>query len=55
MRADRTARTEVSRAQGFADVEAWTRSGILSGKAMTDTVVIFEDRNVEVIAIGIPG
>ncbi|RAN78008.1 hypothetical protein B5P43_18425 [Bacillus sp. SRB_336] len=31
-RADRIARTEVTRAQGFADVEAWTQSGIVYGK-----------------------
>jgi SPP1 gp7 family putative phage head morphogenesis protein len=32
IRADRIARTETSRAQGFADVEAWTQSGVVSGK-----------------------
>lgn len=31
-RADRIARTEVTRAQGFADVEAWSQSGIVTGK-----------------------
>ncbi|GAP57980.1 hypothetical protein AHiyo1_09420 [Arthrobacter sp. Hiyo1] len=31
-RADRIARTEVTRAQGFADVEAWQQSGIVTGK-----------------------
>lgn len=32
MRADRIARTEVSRAQGFADIQAWTQSGVVVGK-----------------------
>lgn len=32
MRADRIARTEIARAQGFADIEAWTQSGQVSGK-----------------------
>ncbi|WP_427007186.1 minor capsid protein [Pseudarthrobacter sp. H2] len=31
-RADRIARTEVTRAQGFADVEAWSQSGVVHGK-----------------------
>jgi hypothetical protein len=31
-RADRIARTEVTRAQGFADVGAWRQSGVVSGK-----------------------
>ncbi|MEA9985646.1 hypothetical protein [Subtercola sp. RTI3] len=31
-RADRIARTEVTRAQGFADVAAWTQSGTVTGK-----------------------
>ena len=32
MRADRIARTEVARAQGFADIQAWTQSGVVSAK-----------------------
>jgi SPP1 gp7 family putative phage head morphogenesis protein len=32
MRADRIARTEVSRAQGYGDLQAWTQSGAVSGK-----------------------
>lgn len=32
MRADRIARTETSRAQGFGDIQAWTQSGVVSGK-----------------------
>lgn len=32
MRADRIARTEVSRAQGYGDIQAWTQSGIVEGK-----------------------
>jgi SPP1 gp7 family putative phage head morphogenesis protein len=32
MRADRIARTEVSRAQGYGDIQAWTQSGVVSGK-----------------------
>lgn len=32
VRADRISRTEVARAQGFADIEAWTQSGVVSGK-----------------------
>jgi HK97 family phage portal protein len=32
MRADRIARSEVARAQGFADISAWTQSGVVSGK-----------------------
>jgi SPP1 gp7 family putative phage head morphogenesis protein len=32
-RADRISRTEITRAQGFADVEAWKQSRIVSGKA----------------------
>jgi hypothetical protein len=32
MRADRIARTEVSRAQGYGDIQAWSQSGIVSGK-----------------------
>lgn len=31
-RADRIARTEVTRAQGFADEEAWSQSGLVTGK-----------------------
>jgi SPP1 gp7 family putative phage head morphogenesis protein len=31
-RADRIARTEVSRAQGYGDIQAWTQSGVVSGK-----------------------
>ena len=31
-RADRIARTEVSRAQGRADIEAWDQSGLVAGK-----------------------
>lgn len=31
-RADRIARTEVTRAQSFADVEAWTQSGVVEAK-----------------------
>lgn len=31
-RADRIARTEVTRAQGYADIEAWRQSGVVSGK-----------------------
>lgn len=32
MRADRIARTEVSRAQGYGDVEAWKQSGVVASK-----------------------
>ena len=32
MRADRIARTEVSRAQGYGDIQAWTQSGVVEGK-----------------------
>lgn len=32
MRADRIARTEVTRAQGYADIQAWTQSGVVEGK-----------------------
>jgi HK97 family phage portal protein len=32
MRANRIARSEVARAQGFADVQAWTQSGVVTGK-----------------------
>lgn len=32
MRADRIARTEVSRAQTYGDVQAWGQSGVVSGK-----------------------
>ena len=32
MRADRIARTEVSRAQGYADIQAWTQSGVVESK-----------------------
>lgn len=32
VRADRIARTEVSRAQGYADIQAWTQSGVVEGK-----------------------
>ena len=32
MRADRIARTEVARAQGYADITAWSQSGVVSGK-----------------------
>lgn len=32
MRADRIARTEVAGAQGFADIQAWTQSGVVEGK-----------------------
>lgn len=32
MRADRIARTEVTRAQGYADIQAWSQSGIVTGK-----------------------
>ncbi|PYE14058.1 SPP1 gp7 family putative phage head morphogenesis protein [Williamsia limnetica] len=31
-RADRIARTEVTRAQSFADIEGWTQSGVVEGK-----------------------
>jgi len=32
MRADRIARTEVSRAQSYGDIQAWTQSGVVEGK-----------------------
>ncbi len=32
IRADRIARTEVARAQGYANIEAWSQSGVVSGK-----------------------
>jgi SPP1 gp7 family putative phage head morphogenesis protein len=32
MRADRIARTEVARAQGYGDIQAWTQSGVVTGK-----------------------
>ena len=32
MRADRIARTEVARAQGYGDIEAWSQSGVVEGK-----------------------
>lgn len=32
MRADRIARTEVTRAQGYGDIQAWSQSGIVIGK-----------------------
>lgn len=32
MRADRIARTEVSRAQGYGDIQAWSQSGLVAGK-----------------------
>jgi SPP1 gp7 family putative phage head morphogenesis protein len=32
MRADRIARTEVARAQGYGDIQAWTQSGVVSSK-----------------------
>jgi SPP1 gp7 family putative phage head morphogenesis protein len=32
MRADRIARTETTRAQGYADIQAWTQSGVVEGK-----------------------
>lgn len=32
IRADRIARTEVARAQGFADIEAWQQSGVVDSK-----------------------
>lgn len=32
MRADRIARTEVARAQGFADIQAWAQSGVVVAK-----------------------
>lgn len=32
MRADRIARTETTRAQSYGDIEAWTQSGVVSGK-----------------------
>lgn len=32
MRADRIARTEVTRAQGYGDIQAWTQSGVVTGK-----------------------
>ena len=31
-RADRIARTEVARAQGFADIQAWRQSGVVTGQ-----------------------
>lgn len=32
MRADRIARTEVTRAQGYGDIQAWSQSGVVTGK-----------------------
>ena len=32
MRADRIARTEVTRAQGYADIQAWDQSGVVTAK-----------------------
>lgn len=32
MRAESIARTEVTRAQGYADIQAWQQSGVVSGK-----------------------
>jgi SPP1 gp7 family putative phage head morphogenesis protein len=32
MRADRIARTEVARAQGYGDIQAWSQSGIVESK-----------------------
>ncbi|WP_157695364.1 phage minor head protein [Nakamurella panacisegetis] len=32
MRADRIARTEVSRSQGYGDIQAWKQSGVVEGK-----------------------
>lgn len=32
IRADRIARTEVSRVQGYSNIEAWTQSGVVSAK-----------------------
>jgi hypothetical protein len=32
MRADRIARTEVARVQGYGDIQAWTQSGVVQGK-----------------------
>ena len=32
MRDDRIARTEVARAQGYGDIQAWSQSGVVQGK-----------------------
>lgn len=55
-RADMIARTEVARAQGFADIEAWTQSGVVSGKEFftaRDEKVCFFCNEMDGVVIGL--